>query len=46
MGDKPILLGEKPSELRIDWKGRLPYPEGEDIRGRIKDIKEGLKKKP
>ena len=21
--------------IRIDWKGRLPYPPGEDIKGRI-----------
>ena len=24
-------LGESPAEIRIDWKGRLPYPEGEIV---------------
>jgi len=38
--ERPYPLGEKPIELRIDWKGRLPYPEGEDIKGRIPEIRE------
>ena len=28
-------LGEEAIKISINWKGRLPYPEGEDIRGRI-----------
>lgn len=44
MGDTRLVLGEKPAEAAIVWKGRLPYPQGEDVRGRIRDIKEGLKK--
>ncbi len=42
---KPVPFGEKPIELRVDWKGRLPYPEGEDIRGRIPGREEGLREK-
>lgn len=29
-------------EIPVDWEGRLPYPEGADIKGMIPDIKEGL----
>jgi hypothetical protein len=39
--EKPYPLTDRPAEIRIDWKGRLPYPPGEDIRGHIRDIKEG-----
>lgn len=35
-------LGEEKFEIEIDWKGQLPYPKGEDIQGRIRDIKSGL----
>jgi hypothetical protein len=35
-------LGEEPVRIEIDWEGRLPYPEGEDITGRIADPKNGL----
>ena len=35
-------LGESPVEIAVNWAGRLPYPEGEDIRGRIPEIKRGL----
>lgn len=38
MNDIQIQLGDT-TELKIDWKGRLPYPRGEDIEGRIKEIK-------
>jgi len=36
-------LSEEPVKIAIDWKGRLPYPQGEDITGRIPDLKGGLK---
>ncbi len=39
---KRFPLGEAAVSIQLDWKGRLPYPEGEDIRGRIPDIKTGL----
>ena len=29
--DARYELSEKPMEIRIDWKGRLPYPEGEIV---------------
>ncbi len=38
-----LELGEEPVKIAIDWKGRLPYPKGEDITGRIDDLKEGLR---
>lgn len=41
-----VRLGEEPSKISIDWRGRLPYPEGEDIKGRIPEIKPGLQQKP
>ena len=28
-------LEDKPLELSVNWRGQLPYPEGEDIKGRI-----------
>lgn len=28
---------EKASDVRIDWTGKLPYPEGEDLRGRLRE---------
>ena len=34
-----IELGEEPVEIEINWEGRLPYPEGEDITQRIPEIK-------
>lgn len=37
MRDRVIRLSDSASVIEIDWKGRLPYPEGEDITGRIKD---------
>ncbi len=37
--DRTYELGEEPVEIGIDWDGRLPYPEGEDIRGRIPEKK-------
>lgn len=27
--EKPYPLGDRPTEIRIDWKGLLPYPEGD-----------------
>ncbi len=36
---------QKPVEIEIDWRGRLPYPKGEDIQNRIDDPKEGLMKR-
>lgn len=42
MPEKLYPLEDKPIELRINWEGRLPYPEGEDIKGRIPNIKGGL----
>ena len=41
--DKQYTLDDKPVDIRINWQGRLPYPEGEDIKGRIPDIKRGPK---
>ena len=29
-------LSDTQIEININWEGRLPYPEGEDIRGRIR----------
>ena len=31
--DARYALGESPVEIRINWKGRLPYPEGEIVPG-------------
>jgi hypothetical protein len=39
MKDEKYALEDKPIEIRINWQGRLPYPEGEDIKGRIPEIK-------
>jgi len=33
-------LSERPAEVKIDWPGRLPYPEGENIRDVLKYIRE------
>jgi len=38
--DKEYPLEDRPIEILVNWEGRLPYPEGEDIRGRIRDIKQ------
>ncbi len=43
-GGKLYKLDKKPVEIEIDWKGRLPYPKGEDIQKSIPDIKEGLRR--
>ena len=32
-----FTLEDKPIEIEINWKGKLTYPEGEDIRGRIRE---------
>ena len=42
ISEKEYSLEDKPIELQVNWQGRLPYPEGEDIKGRIPDIKKGL----
>ncbi|WP_457592467.1 hypothetical protein [Hydrogenimonas sp.] len=42
---KLYRLSQKPVKIEIDWKGRLPYPKGEDIQNRIEDLKEGLMRK-
>lgn len=42
MKNKKYTLGDKPLTIQLDWSGRLPYPKGEDIKGRIRDIKKGL----
>jgi hypothetical protein len=39
-------LGEQPLSMSIDWKGKLPYPEGEDIKGRIPELKPGQQREP
>ncbi|HMK56391.1 MAG TPA: hypothetical protein VK448_07130 [Dissulfurispiraceae bacterium] len=39
MNDKIIELDDKEASISISWPGRLPYPEGEDITGRIPNIK-------
>lgn len=31
MPEQRITLDEKPTEIAIDWKGRLPYPKGEIV---------------
>jgi hypothetical protein len=38
------LLEDKPIEIEIKWEGKLPYPEGEDIRGRIREQKPNQKR--
>jgi len=45
MPEEAIRLGEKPTEMKIDWGKRLPYPKGEDITGRIRDKKTSLLKR-
>ena len=35
LGTQRLPLSSAPAEVRIDWSGRLPYPEGEDVTGRI-----------
>lgn len=40
--DQKYAFEDKPIELRIDWTGELPYPAGEDIQGRIPEIKKEL----
>jgi hypothetical protein len=42
MPEETISLGEKPTEIKINWDKRLPYPKGEDITGRIADKKTSL----
>jgi hypothetical protein len=27
-GGETYIIGQKPDSIKIDWKGRLPYPEG------------------
>ena len=44
MSSRKYALSDTPVEVQIDWSGRLPYPEGEDIENRIPDIKKGLHK--
>jgi len=39
--DRKIALEDKEADIRINWKGMLPYPQGEDIKGRIPYIKPG-----
>ncbi|MCP4611632.1 MAG: hypothetical protein GY845_23225 [Planctomycetes bacterium] len=39
ISDKSYPLEDKPIEIRLDWKGRLPYPKGEDIKGRVPNKK-------
>lgn len=41
-GATAYQLGEQPIEIAVEWTGRLPYPEGEEIKNRIRDLKEGL----
>ena len=38
-----LELGSEPVQINIEWRGRLPYPKGEDIQGRIRDVKPRLK---
>lgn len=33
----PYDMDERPVELRVDWSGQLPYPEGETLKGEILD---------
>lgn len=33
--DRVYRLSDNETRVEIDWRGKLPYPEGEDIRGRI-----------
>lgn len=37
--DESYELSEEKTEVKIDWDGKLPYPEGEDITGRIREKK-------
>ena len=45
MPTEEIDLHEEPREIKIDWDGRLPYPRGEDISGRISEKKNSLLRK-
>ena len=36
--EEEFRLGDTTIEISLQWEGRLPYPEGEDIRGRIPKI--------
>jgi hypothetical protein len=38
LSKEKYILEDKPIEITIDWKGKMPYPEGEDIKGRIREI--------
>jgi len=40
LSEEMYPLGDRPIEIDINWEGQLPYPEGEDIRGRIREIKQ------
>ena len=40
--EKKYDFADQPIELKIDWQGQLPYPEGENIQGRIPDIRGGV----
>jgi len=36
-----IDLAGTAKEITVDWTGRLPYPQGEDITGRVREPKPG-----
>ena len=44
--DKQIEISEKGLDYRIDWTGKLPYPEGIDVTDAIKYIREKIPSKP
>lgn len=44
MNKTSYTLGDEPVAIDIDWQGRLPYPEGENVFKRLPDIKKGLMK--
>ncbi len=44
MPDKVSKLTARPIKITIDWKDRLPYPKGEDIKGAIREKEEKREK--
>lgn len=43
---RQIEITDRALEYRIDWTGKLPYPEGIDVTDAIKDINEKIPQKP
>ncbi|MBU8922725.1 MAG: hypothetical protein KOO63_12980 [Bacteroidales bacterium] len=39
LGGREYPLGDRPVEILVNWEGRLPYPEGEDVTGKIEPFR-------